>query len=87
MACAFCQAMPGARVVGIDPLPRAIELAAATVARRGLGGRVQLRCQGVEELIDEEAFGLAGGWLLLPAAAVEPGAGGEDALCGGMLLR
>ena len=116
LACAFCQAVPGARVVGIDPLPRAIELAAATVASHGLAERVQLRCQGVEELTDEEAFDLAwlplpfippaavreglprvlralrpGGWLLLPAAAVEPGASGEIArwqvhLFGGTLL-
>jgi len=116
LACAFCQAVPGARVVGIDPLPRAIELAAATVAGHGLAGRVQLRCQGVEELTDEEAFDLAwlplpfippaavreglprvlralrpGGWLLLPAAAVEPGASGEIArwqvhVFGGTLL-
>jgi SAM-dependent methyltransferase len=116
LACAFCQAVPGARVVGIDPLPRAIELAAATVARHGLAGRVQLRCQGVEDLTDEEAFDLAwlplpfippaavreglprvlralrpGGWLLLPAAAVEPGASGEIArwqvhVFGGTLL-
>jgi hypothetical protein len=50
LACAFCQAVPGARVVGIDPLPRAIELAAAPVASHGPAGRVQLRCQGVEEL-------------------------------------
>ena len=116
LACAFCQAVPGARVVGIDPLPRAIELAAATVASHGLAERVQLRCQGVEELTDEEAFDLAwlplpfippaavreglprvlralrpGGWLLLPAAAVEPGASGEIArwqvhMFGGTLL-
>ena len=116
LACAFCQAVPGARVVGIDPLPRAIELAAATVASHGLAERVQLRCQGVEDLADEEAFDLAwlplpfippaavreglprvlralrpGGWLLLPAAAVEPGASGEIArwqvhLFGGTLL-
>jgi SAM-dependent methyltransferase len=116
LACAFCQAVPGARVVGIDPLPRAIELAAATVASQGLVGHVQLRCQGVEDLADEKAFDLAwlplpfippaavreglprvlralrpGGWLLLPAAAIEPGASGEIArwqvhLFGGTLL-
>jgi SAM-dependent methyltransferase len=116
LACAFCQAVPGARVVGIDPLPRAIELAAATAASHGLAERVQLWCQGVEELTDEEAFDLAwlplpfippasvreglprglralrpGGWLLLPAGTVEPGASGAIAdwqvhLFGGTLL-
>jgi SAM-dependent methyltransferase len=116
LACAFCQAVPGARVVGIDPLPRAIELGATTAANHGMAERVQLRCQGVEELTDQEAFDLAwlplpfippaavreglprvlralrpGGWLLLPAGAVEPGASGEIArwqvhLFGGTLL-
>src|SRR5215472_4190580 len=78
MACAFCQAIPEARVVGIDPLPRAIELAAATVARYGLAERVLRALR-------------PGGWLLLPAAAVEPGASGEIArwqvnVFGGTLL-
>lgn len=40
MACAFCQALPEAQVVAIDSLPRAIELAAATVASHGLAERV-----------------------------------------------
>jgi SAM-dependent methyltransferase len=74
LACAFCHAVPGARVVGIDPLARAIELAAATSASHGLAERVQLRCQGVEELTDEEAFDLA--WLplpFIPPAAVREG--------------
>lgn len=64
LACAFCQAVPRARVVGIDPLPRAIELAATTVARHDLAERVELRCQGVEALEDNEAFDLV--WLPLP---------------------
>lgn len=116
MACAFCHAVPGARVVGIDSLPRAVELAAATVTRHGLTERIELRCQGVQELTDDKTFDLAwlplpfvppaavreglprllralrpGGWLLLPAAAVEPGASGEIArwqvhVFGGTLL-
>ena len=74
LACAFCQAVPGARVVGIDPLSRAIKLAATTVARHGLAGRVELRCQGVQALEDHQVFDLA--WLplpFIPAAAVREG--------------
>ena len=36
--------------VDIDPLPRAIELAAATLARHGLAERIELRCPGVQAL-------------------------------------
>ena len=74
LACAFCRAVPGANVVGIDPLPRAIELAAATLARHGLAGRIELRCQGVQALEDDQVFDLA--WLplpFIPAAAVHEG--------------
>ena len=74
LACAFCRAVPGANVVGIDPLPRAIELAAPTLARHGLAERIELRCQGVQELEDDQVFDLA--WLplpFIPAAAVREG--------------
>ena len=64
LACAFCEAVPRSRVVGLDPLPQAIELATRTVAAHGLGDRVELRHQGVEQLDDEKAFDLA--WLPLP---------------------
>ena len=64
LACAFCEAVPRARVVGLDPLPRAIELATRTVAAHGLADRIELRPQSVEELDDEAAFDLA--WLPLP---------------------
>lgn len=64
LACAFCQALPTARVVGIDVLPRALELAAKAVADRDLPERIELRLQGVEALEDSEAFDLA--WIPLP---------------------
>ena len=64
LACAFCQAVPGSRVVGVDPLPQAIELATRTVAANGLGDRIELRRQGVEQLDDEAVFDLA--WVPLP---------------------
>jgi SAM-dependent methyltransferase len=74
LACAFCEAVPRTRVVGIDPLPRAIEIAARTVAAHGLGDRIELRRQGVEALDDAEVFDLA--WMplpFLPPAVVEIG--------------
>jgi hypothetical protein len=52
-------------VVGLDPLPQAIELAARTVAAHGLGDRVELRSPGVEQLDDEGVFDLA--WVPLPS--------------------
>ena len=64
----------GPGVVGIDPLPRAIELAAATLARHGLAERIELRCQGVQALEDDQVFDLA--WLplpFIPPAAVREG--------------
>lgn len=64
LACAFCEAVPGSRVVGLDPLPQAIQLATRTVAAHGLGDRVELRHQGVEQLDDQAMFDLA--WMPLP---------------------
>lgn len=64
MACAFCEAVPRSRVVGLDPFPRAIELATRTVAEHGLADRIELRGHGVEQLEDVEAFDLA--WMPLP---------------------
>ncbi len=64
LACAFCEAVPQSRVVGLDPLPQAIELATRTVAAHGLGDRVELRHEGVEQLDDQAVFDLA--WVPLP---------------------
>lgn len=64
LACAFCEAVPQSRVVGLDPLPQAIELATRTVAAHGLGDRVELRHEGMERLDDQAVFDLA--WVPLP---------------------
>jgi methylase of polypeptide subunit release factors len=64
LACVFCEAVPRARVVGLDPLPQAIELATRTVAAHGLADRAELRPQGVEELEDDATFDLA--WVPMP---------------------
>jgi SAM-dependent methyltransferase len=58
-ACAFCEAFPKIRVVGIDPLPAALIEARANVAAHGLGDRITLRAQRGDELTDVDAFDVA----------------------------
>jgi SAM-dependent methyltransferase len=64
LAAAFCESLPGARVVGIDVLPRALDLARRTIEDRGLRNQLELRLQPVQELDDIERFDLA--WLPAP---------------------
>jgi SAM-dependent methyltransferase len=64
MAAAFCEAMPSARVVGIDVLPRALDLARETIAARGLAERLQVRLVAVQELTDVAQFDLV--WMPAP---------------------
>jgi len=58
-ACAICDVLPHARVIGLDVNPRALALARELVAARGLTDRVELRLQGVEELQDVGVASLA----------------------------
>ena len=64
LTAAFCDALPDARAIGLDVMPRVLELARRTIAERGLDDRVELRQQGVQELADEAAVDLA--WLPAP---------------------
>ena len=64
LAAAFCEAMPNARVVGIDVLPRALALAQQTITARGLGDRLEVRLVAVQELTDAAKFDLA--WMPAP---------------------
>jgi hypothetical protein len=64
LAVAFCEVFPGARVVGLDLMPRAIELARGTVAESGMDDRIELRFQDVAELDDCDRFCL--GWVPAP---------------------
>ncbi|MDQ3106895.1 MAG: class I SAM-dependent methyltransferase [Actinomycetota bacterium] len=64
LTAAFCDALPDARVVGLDVLPRVLGLAAETLADRDLTERVELREQGVQDLADDNRFDLA--WLPAP---------------------
>jgi len=72
LAAAFCEHRPMARVVGLDVLPRALELAGNTIRSAGLEERIELRLQAVQELDDVERYDLA--WLpapFIPASVFE----------------
>jgi SAM-dependent methyltransferase len=88
LAAAFCEAMPSAQVVGIDVLPRALDLARETIAARGLAERLDVRLCAVQELTDEARFDLA--WMpapFLPEAVFAEGLGRvRDALRPGAWL-
>jgi SAM-dependent methyltransferase len=64
LAAAFCDTLPTSRVVGIDVLPRALDLARRTIANAGISDRIELRLQAVQELEDVERFDLA--WMPAP---------------------
>ncbi len=64
LAAAFAEAIVTAQVVGLDVLPRAIELARQTIDGKGLQERVDFRLQPVQELDDVGRFDLA--WLPAP---------------------
>jgi methyltransferase family protein len=74
MAVAYCRTFPGLRVVGLDVLPRALELARRQVDEAGLADRIELRQQDVASLEDDQAYALA--WLpapFVPRPALEAG--------------
>jgi methyltransferase family protein len=74
MAVAYAELFPELTVVGLDVLPRALSLAAATVAASGVADRVVLREQDVAGLDEEATYALA--WLpapFLPEAALRAG--------------
>ena len=64
MAVAYCRTFPRLRVVGLDVLPRALELARRLVNEAGLADRIELRRQDVASLDDDQAYALA--WLPAP---------------------
>lgn len=68
LASAFCEQLPAARAIGVDPFPLAIELARETVAERGLADRIRLRQHGVEDVDLHSEVDLA--WL--PAPFIPP---------------
>jgi predicted RNA methylase len=58
LSIAMCRVFPQVRVVGVDPWEVALALAARNVADAGLGERVELRPQRVEEVEDDGVFDL-----------------------------
>lgn len=74
LAIALARTWPAARVVGLEPWAPSRRLAADEIAMAGLGARIEIRGQGVEDLADRDAFDavwLAGPFLperVLPAA-------------------
>lgn len=64
MAVAYAEALPGVRVVGIDVLPRAIELAKATIANSTVADRVGVRLQAIQDLEDIGCYAMA--WVPAP---------------------
>jgi hypothetical protein len=74
MAVEYCRTFPRLRVVGLDVLPRALELARRQVDKAGLANRIELRHQDVANLEDDRAYALA--WLpapFVPRPALEAG--------------
>jgi len=59
LACSFAEAMPAARVIGLDVHAPALALARQAVEAKGLAARVQLRLQAVQDLRDEGIAGAA----------------------------
>ena len=68
LAIAMCRQFPSLSVVGIDPFETAIHLAHQNVSEAGLGDRIELRCESVQQLTDTEPFDLA--WV--PAMFLNP---------------
>lgn len=64
LGAAFADALPAASVVGLDVVPRAIELARAMIRDRGLEHRFEVRQQGVENLDETDRYDLA--WIPAP---------------------
>jgi SAM-dependent methyltransferase len=59
LACAFCEEVPNSTVIGLDVLPRALELARQLVAQKNLEDRIDLRLIGIEDFDEEQVADLA----------------------------
>ena len=70
LAVAYAEALPQVTVIGLDVLPRVLDIARRTVAQSDVADRVELREQSVGDLDDVDAFDFA--WV--PAPFVPPDA-------------
>jgi SAM-dependent methyltransferase len=59
LSIAIAQRFPGTRIVGLDVLQAALEIASTQIDVAELRGTIELRLQSVTELPDEQAFDLA----------------------------
>jgi precorrin-6B methylase 2 len=59
LACTFAEAMPTARVIGLDIHAPALALARRNLEAKGLTARVELRLQAVQDLRDESVADVA----------------------------
>ena len=66
----MCRRFPNLRVVGIDPFATPLTLARRNVAEAGLGDRIELRPERVQDLTDERCYDLAWVPVLFMAADV-----------------
>ena len=64
LGAAFAEMLPGATVVGLDVMPRAIELARQMIIDRHLQNRFEVRDQAIEDLQDNCEYDLA--WIPAP---------------------
>lgn len=64
LAVAYARALPELGVVGVDVLPRALEIGRHEVASSDVAERVELRQQDVADLSDPDSYDLA--WLPAP---------------------
>src|SRR5262249_525922 len=74
MAVAYCEAFPRLRVVGLDVVPRVLELVQRTIDQAGMADRIEVPDQDLPTLEAQDVFALA--WLpapFVPRAAIEAG--------------
>jgi SAM-dependent methyltransferase len=64
LSIAIAERFPGTRVLGLDVLPAALDIARTQIAVAGLWDAIELRLQSVAELSDEANFDLA--WIPQP---------------------
>jgi precorrin-6B methylase 2 len=74
LACAVCEALPSARVIGLDVLPQALKLAQQRVDAKGLGHRVELRQVAIEDFTERAVADLAHmSPVFIPLSVVQAG--------------
>ena len=64
LAVAYAKLFPELLVVGLDVLPRALDLAAETIRASDVAHRVELRQQDVSTLVERDTYALA--WVPAP---------------------